>query len=269
MERRFTSTAPPPSTRLPNVPDYWFAPPSVLTKNRGLNRFAWNLRYPNPKILPFGYFGGLLEFVEYTLADHAIPGNTPRDQPEGPLAVPGDYTLELSAGGQTDRHTLVVKADPRIRASEADLEAQFELETRIADALAVTYDSYSALKEMRATVAARLNALKASKSVADAVQAFDKKLDAVQNGTSAAPGVGLVNRDLARYYQMATSGDARPAERLRSAVAESCRALNSALASWRNVNAADLRSTNSVLAKSKQAPLAPVPVPAMPACTPP
>ncbi|HEY2907462.1 MAG TPA: hypothetical protein VGJ29_16290 [Vicinamibacterales bacterium] len=268
LVRTFTSTAQPASTLLANVPDYWFAPPAVLTKNRGLNRFAWNLRYPNPKILPFGYFGGLLDFVEYTLADHAIPGNTPRDQPEGPLAVPGDYTLELSANGKTDRQTLVVKADPRIRASEADLEAQFELETRVADALAVSYDSYSSLKEMRVAITARLNALKASKSVVDAVRAFDKKVDAVQNGTSAAPGVGLVNRDLARYYEMATSGDARPAERLRSAVAESCAALKSALASWRTVNATDLPSINRVLVKSKQAPLAAAPVPATPACVP-
>src|SRR4051812_25197677 len=88
VARTFTSTAPPQSTLKANVPDYWFAPPAVLTKNRGLNRFAWNLRYANPKVLPFGYYGGLLDFVEVTLADHAIPAHTPRDQPEGPLALP-------------------------------------------------------------------------------------------------------------------------------------------------------------------------------------
>jgi photosystem II stability/assembly factor-like uncharacterized protein len=266
--RTFTSARPTPSKLLANVPDYWFAPPAVLTKNRGLNRFTWNLRYGNPKVLPFGYFGGLLDFVEYTLADHAIPGQTPRDQPEGPLALPGEYTLELAAGGTTNRKTLVVKADPRIRASEADLDAQFELETRVMDALTVTYDSYSSLKEMRAAIAARVSALKASKRAADAVQAFDKKVDAIQNGSSTAPGVGIVNRDVARYYEMLTSGDARPAERLRAAVGESCQALTNALASWRTLNARDLSAINTVLVKAKQPPLAPVPVPATPACMP-
>ena len=164
----------------------------MLTKNRGLNRFAWNLRYPNPKILPFGYFGGLLDFVEYTLADHAIPGRTPRDQPEGPLAVPGQYTVTLSAAGKSERQTLTIKPDPRARTSEADLESQFALATRVTDALAATYDSFLSLKELRATVAARVKALsdgqpaKDSKSVKngktavelkDAVQAFDKKLE--------------------------------------------------------------------------------------------
>ena len=269
--RTFTSTAPPAPTLLANVPDYWFAPPSVLTKNRGLNRFAWNLRYPNPRILPFGYFGGLLDFVEYTLADHAIPGQTPRDQPEGPLAVPGTYTVELSSGGKTDRKTLIVGSDPRVRASQADLDAQFELETRLTDALAVTYDSYGSLKALRTGIAARAKAMtdgKVSKDVSDAAQAFDKKLDAVQNGTNAAPGVGLVNRDLARYYMMLTSGDARPAERLRAAVAESCQGLTNALVSWRNLNATDLPALNRVLAKSKQAPFAPTTIPATPSCAP-
>jgi photosystem II stability/assembly factor-like uncharacterized protein len=271
LVRRFTSVAPPASRLLPNVPEYWFAPPSALTKNRGLNRFAWNLRYPNPKILPFGYFGGLLDFIEYTLADHAIPGKTPRDQPEGPLAGPGRYTVELSSGGRSDRKTLVVKADPRIRASEADLAAQIEFATRLTDALAVTHDSFLSLKELRASVAARGKTLadsKAAKDVTDAVQAFDKKVEAVQTGTSAAPGVGIVNRDLARYYSMLTSGDARPAERLRASVAESCQGLTRSLASWRTLNETDLPALNKVLTKVKQAALTPVSVPVTPACMP-
>jgi len=269
--RAFTSNTPQASTLLANVPEYWFAPPTMLTKNRGLNRVAWNLRYPNPKILPFGYFGGLLDFVEYTLADHAIPGRTPRDQPEGPLALPGTYTVELSADGKTDRKTLVLERDPRTRASDADLEAQFALATRITDALLVTYDSYASLRALRAGVADRIKALTdagVAADVTDAVKAFDKKVDAVQNGTAAAPGVGLVNRDLARYYEMLTSGDARPAERLRAAVAETCRGLTSALASWRNLTASDLPAVNALLAKSKQAPFAPVAVPATPPCIP-
>ena len=135
----------------------------------------------------------------------------------------------------------------------------------------MTYDSYSALKALGAGVADRVKALadgKAAKDVTDAVQAFEKKVDAVQNGTGKAPGVGLVNRDLARYFMMLTSGDTRPAERLRAAVAESCQGLTSALASWRNLNAADLPALNKLLAKSRQAPFAALTVPATPSCIP-
>ena len=119
--RTFTSLVPAPSALLANVPAYWFAPPAVLTKNRGLNRFVWNLRYSNPKILPFGYFGGLLDYVEYTLAEHAVSGQTPRDQPEGSLVAPGEYVATLTVGGKSYRQPLTLKPDPRVRALQADL----------------------------------------------------------------------------------------------------------------------------------------------------
>jgi hypothetical protein len=136
--------------------------------------------------------------------------------------------------------------------------------------LAVIYDSSMSLKEVRAGVAARARALadgKAAKDVTDAIQAFDKKLDAVQNGTGAAPGVGPANRDLARYFEMLTSGDARPAGRLRAAVAESCQGLANALESWRRLNATDLPAIKKVLANAKQAPVVAVAVPVT-ACLP-
>ena len=140
--RRYTSTPPPAPTLPSNVPEYWFAPPVALPKAAGLNRFAWNLRYPNPKVLPFGYFGGFLKYVEYTLADHAIPGQTPREQPEGALVAPGEYVATLEVGGKTYRQPLTVKPDPRVRASQADLVAQETLAKQIGDGLAASYDAY-------------------------------------------------------------------------------------------------------------------------------
>ena len=77
-----------------------------------------------------------------------------------------------------------------------------------------------------------------------------------------------MNRDLARYYSMLTSGDARPAERLRASIAESCSALTTSLAAWRNLNAADVAVVNKALAKAKQATVTPQPVPATPSCIP-
>jgi hypothetical protein len=268
--RTFTSAAPRAPTLPANVPDYWFGPAGLITKNRGLNRFAWNLRYPNPKVLPFGYFGSLLQYVEYTLPDHAIPGQTPRDQPEGPLALPGEYTIELSAGGRRARQTLTVRPDPRVGASAADLAAQFDLASHVVDALATTYDGYSALNELRAKIGERLKAL-ADPTATDAqsdVEAFETKIQAVQNGTAAAPGLGLVNRDLARLYQMLLSGDARPAERLQASLAELCRALTADLESWRRLNATDLPAVNTALTRLQLAPFAQAVVPSPPACVP-
>jgi hypothetical protein len=174
----------------------------VLATTPGMHRFAWNLRYPNPKVLPFGYFGGFLEYVEYTLADHAIPGETPRDQPEGALAAPGDYTATLSVGGRTYRQSLTVKPDPRVRASQSDLVEQLALAKQITSGLAVSYDAYYQVSTRDAKVAER---------------------------------IGAANRDLARYFAMLESGDAKPAETLRAAVTDACEALVKALGDARNV----------------------------------
>jgi len=84
-----------------NVPDYWFAPPTVLSTSAGMHRLAWDLRYPSPKALAYGYFGGLLDYAEYTLPWHAIVGATPRVQPVGPLALPRTYQIKLNVNGHT------------------------------------------------------------------------------------------------------------------------------------------------------------------------
>src|SRR5262249_51674207 len=269
--RSSSSVAPPPPALLANVPSYWFAPPPILTKNRGHNRFAWNLRYPPPRVLPFGYFGGLLQFVEYTLADHAIPGATPREQPEGPLVLPGEYTIELSGGGRRDRKTLVVRPDPRVKASAAELAAQFDLTERVLDMLAVTYSGWTSLRDLRATIPDPTKALAGAGEAAEAregIEGFDKKIDAIQNGSSAAPGVGIVNRDAARLYEMLVSGDAQPAQPLVAAIGESCQALATALESWRRVAADDWPAIDATLTRMKLSPLGDAAAPATPRCEP-
>jgi hypothetical protein len=227
---------------LANVPSYWFAPDAVLTKSTGLNRFAWNFRYPSPKILPFGYFGAMHSYVEYTLADHAIPGRTPREQPDGPLALPGTYTIELSGSGSRDTQTLVVAPDPRITASRADLAAQFDLARRLTEGLAASFDGYESLAAFRRVLADRLKAAARSdkpKDTESAIQALDQRVEAVQTGTADVPGLGPVNREMARLFSMVESADARPSEPLQAASAAWCASLLHALDAWRQLSGPD------------------------------
>jgi hypothetical protein len=243
----------------------------VLTTNPGLNRFAWDLRYPAPKILPFGYFGALLPYVEYTLADHAIPGRTPREQPEGPLVVPGQFTIDLSTENHHERQTLVVSADPRVKASPADLVAQFDLANRLVQELSTSFDGYQSLAGLRTSIAERVKSLGDAPSSSDraaALKGFDQRVDAIQNGTNAAPGLGPVNREMARLYSMVESGDARPSEPLSASANEWCGALTKALDAWRRLNADDLPAVNRALASRKVQLLAAATVPDAPRCTP-
>ena len=82
----------------------------------GTNRFPWDLRYPGPVTFP----GMVLRY--------AVPG-------EGPIAMPGTYTVRLTAKGVTETQPLTIRRDPRVTdVTDADLQAQFKLAMEIRDA---------------------------------------------------------------------------------------------------------------------------------------
>jgi len=88
---------------------------AALSRNAGLNRAAWDLRYQSPKRVP----GARL--------DYGDPG-------PGPMVLPGEYTLRLVVGGEMRTQPLTVLPDPRSTTSRADREAQlvFTLEVSAA-----------------------------------------------------------------------------------------------------------------------------------------
>jgi photosystem II stability/assembly factor-like uncharacterized protein len=78
--------------------------PPRLPAKKGLNLFHWTFRYAD---------GVALRDSLYRLTGV-----------RGPMAVPGRYTASLSVGGETQRGSFALKADPRISASAADLSAR-------------------------------------------------------------------------------------------------------------------------------------------------
>ncbi|HEY0407488.1 MAG TPA: hypothetical protein VGC89_17270 [Pyrinomonadaceae bacterium] len=267
--QRYSSARPAPDNAPKNVPEFWFAPPEALTKKAGLNRFVWNLRFPHPATLPYGYYGQRLDYIEYTVPDNAIPGETPSQQPPGPLVVPGRYELLLTVEGKTYRQPLVVNPDPRLRVSPADLEAQLDLARKISDWMATSYSAHTAVESLQSAVAERSKRLAGNsqaKELIDALVALDKELTEIKDGTSEAAGFGTVNRDLARFMAMIESGDLRPAESARKAAVESCDALSRSLEHWRTINTASLPVLNKQLTQRGLAALPAVSPATTPVC---
>ena len=87
--------------------------PVRLDKTPGMHRFNWDLRYPGPW------------------------QNASRPEgPNGPVAVPGTYSVKLSVGSWTATQPLVLIEDPRITKSgitTADLQEQFDHNMRVRD----------------------------------------------------------------------------------------------------------------------------------------
>lgn len=267
--RRFSNKPPPIDTRPRNVPDYWFAPPDVLTTRPGLNRFAWNLEWPHPDTLPYSFYGRPLAYIEYTLADHAVAGKTPINQPPGPLAVPGKYEVVLTIDGKTFRQPMRVILDPRVRVAPGDLEAQLDLALIIDSWMNISYRSYGDVSRLRAALAAAQKSLAGNltaKNASDAAQALDKELSELQDGTNAAPGFGSVNRDVARFVTMIQSGDIRPAKSIIENATPSCVALQNDLLRWRKINSETLPALNNLLKQHNIVPLIAVTVDKDPAC---
>ncbi len=252
------SSDPKPVTYPPaNVPEYWFAPPTALDKAAGVNRFAWDLRYPAPLTLPYGYYGNLLEYMEYTLADHAIAGLTPREQPRGPLVVPGKYTIELTYAGKTYKQPLTIVPDPRIHASQADLVEQRDVALQCTRGMKSSWDAFHQVDALRKAFADSQKALTGSDAdkTKQAAEALGKKIDSVEKGKPTAPGVGPVNRDLARLIFSVESADLRPADTVKAAVEQNCESLEKDLVQWQQLNQQDIPAFNQLLAGSKAAAL--------------
>jgi hypothetical protein len=264
LVRQYSSAAAPETPWFPNAPKYWFAPAPALSKNAGMNRFAWNLRYPNPKTVPFSYFGNLLQYTEYTLADHAVPGLTPREQPEGPLVVPGEYSVVLTVNGQQYRQPLTVKPDPRVRATEADLVQQLELAKRITSGMAASYDAFRQVLAVKNAIAERQKSAGATDAVAAAIKKANQEIAALDEGTRTDPGIGPAHRDFTRLLTMVESGDSRPSQSVRAAADEACQVLGIDLARWQQFNRQGLAELNAVLQQNQ---LALVPAPAALAAT--
>ena len=147
--RRFRSDdAPQPSAEelaRELIPSYWIKPPRVLPARAGMHRWVWDLRYAAPLAVVRGY------------PISAVPHATPR-QPEGPLAVPGNYRVRLTYDGQRLEAPLTLKPDPRVRATAEALARQLALATRLADLL--TQSSRAVLTAQ--SMAAQLKSLAAA-----------------------------------------------------------------------------------------------------------
>ncbi len=134
------------------------APPARLTAQAGLNRFVWNLRYPDATVFP-----GMILWAGSTT---------------GPRVVPGKYTVRLTVDGKTQQQSFEVKKDPRLDTTPEDYAKQLSLSIQVRDKLSDTNDAVIRIRELRKQLDDY--AKRDSKKVADAAKALNQKLTAVE-----------------------------------------------------------------------------------------
>ena len=135
--------------------------PVRVTTDVGLNRFVWDLRYPDAVRFP-----GVILWSGET---------------RGPRVVPGSYQVKLTVDGQTMSETFAIKPDPRLATTAADYSKQLDLALKIRDQLTETHNAIIQIRDVKRQVDDLVKRVGVqSKPIADAGTALNKKLTEVE-----------------------------------------------------------------------------------------
>ena len=91
----------------------------------GMNRFIWDMRYSDAE--------GITSM-------------------EGPIAPPGDYQVQLAVGDAIYTQSFQILKDPRVTATEDDLQSQFDLLIKVRDTIQETNAAVAQIREVRSRI---------------------------------------------------------------------------------------------------------------------
>ena len=224
----------------------WLRDRKPLLAEAGMHRFVWDLRYALPKGVRRSFWG-----------------------PAGPLAVPGNYTVKLTANGKSSTQPLTIKLDPRVKAPQDAMVRQFGLASKLAArlgevslALQQVGDLRKQIEECRKDAGANTELLAALQGLVEKVEAAvepDSDADFMLFGLAAPskeheplPKVAAALTGLLIIVDSADMGPAADAviasERWEEAAQET-------LARWAAFQKDDLAAVNALLEKAKLKPL--------------
>jgi photosystem II stability/assembly factor-like uncharacterized protein/DNA-binding FrmR family transcriptional regulator len=223
---------------------FGFRPPDRgLPGDAGLNRFVWDMRYENASSVAHSplWGGGI----------------------EGPEAVPGTYQLRLTVNGKTYTAPLEIKADPRLKITQQDLQKQFDLLLKIRERVTQTHDAVNQIRDIRGQITAlnkRLENSPKAKAVADAGKQLDKKMTEVEEAliqTKAKSGQDVLNYPIRLNNQLValggvvSSADSAPTQASYEVFDMLSRQLDVQLAKWKQILTTDIPAYDDVVRKQE------------------
>jgi photosystem II stability/assembly factor-like uncharacterized protein len=176
-------------------------PPARVTAQQGMNRFTWDMRYPNARDFP-----GMIMWAAST---------------RGPQAPPGRYQVRLTAGGTAKTQDFQIVRNPAFTTvTDADLQEQFKLAKAINDRVSQANTAVIRIRTLKAQAADRA-AKSSNPDVKTAASSFAGRLTEIEgeiyqhrNQSSQDPlnyPIRLNNK-LAALQGIVEGGDARPTE---------------------------------------------------------
>src|SRR5215471_10087965 len=135
----------------------------TISANEGMNRFAWDLRYNDPIQIPGAFYSGT--------------------GPKGPLALPGDYQVKMTAAGKSQTVPLKIVIDPRNKGTETSLQKQFTLSQQVTDRISQLHQAVNEIRDIKAqikTLHFRFGEDEKFKPALTAADDLDKKMSDVE-----------------------------------------------------------------------------------------
>ena len=233
--RKYSSTDPvtptPEEMKKNLIPPYWPLVHGPLPSREGMHRWVWDLRSTTPTATHY----------EYPIS--AVPHRTPL-KPQGPLVLPGDYTVRLTVDGHSETQTLTVKMDPRVPTSLYDLKGLHARQMAMAEAL----DAVAKADLAAHAVAEQMNAPQ-NASLSAQLQPYKDALKLVLEGDHAnhRPGIDEVNGEAGQVYGQLEQSDNPPTEALSEAATHVESEEQEAVPAWERFRDQQLPALNRVL----------------------
>ena len=220
----------------------WVHEPEPLPNEAGAHRFVWDLHYALPEGVRTSYY--------WTA---------------GPLVVPGNYTVKLTANGKSSTQPLTVKMDPRVKATPEALQRQFALASQLSERIAEVSAALRQANDLRKQIEERQKDAAGENEVLTVLEELSQKTESAQGDGGddyfmlfglALPGsarepLPRVELALTSLLVVAESADVAPTSDLRKAAEAWDTASEDALARWKSVVEKDLVGVNSKLEKAK------------------
>lgn len=239
--RHYSSKPKNKSEQPPEWPDL-VAPPELLPTEAGMNRFPWNLRYESPTEIPGAFYSG--------------------NGPQGPIVLPGTYTLKLTVGRKSQTVPAEVKLDPRVKISAADLQKQLDLELKVRDdieALHVAVNQIRGVRSQLELVKSRVEEEgEKGKPIITAIDELQKKMALVEQelmqvkrksseGNLRYPN--MLNDQYDTFRTTIENADAAPTQSELNVFDGLHGRLQKQLAAWKQITATDVPAVNDMVRK--------------------
>jgi photosystem II stability/assembly factor-like uncharacterized protein len=215
----------------------WVPAPIRLSTRSGMHRFVWNLHYAAPA------------------------GTSPSADGEpasGVWAPPGTYSIELDVDGRTYRQPLQLKADPRVKVSDAAMQREFVLARKVEAALtqATTAgdEAVELLKRLQARPAhvdaalqTSIDALLDKAAALSGMEAHPDPRNSMGRPPQRTDSLRALSIDLRKLEQAVDGADADPSADAQTSYTSLSQTLAATLAGWQQLKQQDLAALNAKL----------------------